>query len=774
MTRRSRWRQGVLGLAGALALGWVASASRPLALPEGRLLSDAELEAVVGGGGGPLPITFEESKSGGFTTVGQTATWRFTRPTTGPTVVASFRVVDAAVYTTPGTYLIEVRKVSDNSLVASSQTVQPTLLQDVQMPTGAGSEAQYNVIVKDMGGSLPRNFTLTMSPRYSLPATSLDFQGLLAMQLTAGAVHTYAIQVDPGEEGATDIFLRDNGITGGDNVVTVLEPDRVRVKTKDVRGADVSLDNSDFPELNFTQAGQYLVVVTNESATATGFYDIHLGPYPGQDDTLAPCEDMADPTFIADATSPTRMISPVGDRDCFETTLPAGVTEVTITFHEVFPGGSGSNELRLNQGINFLKSKTGGNTFSLVAVVDNNGGLFQIEVNNKKDGTPTYYFTVSLTGPCNGLTCILSPTESLQVAPPANTWTTRLIRADQMGTPFAVLPALIDASFHLDAAGGGTFDLQVWGDRGAGNELLCAAAGTSNVYLENCDLSTVDGLPYLQVKSTTGNAAVVRMGPELASKTIDPIAPSGTVTEGELVGFGDEDFYSFTMATAGQIGLGFNDKGIGPDAHNVRVCRMADLEGCLEHDASKILLQFQSTGDGGTPAKPVGADTYVLIVDNVGRGDGEYGVCVGSLDSSTDEEITGSPITITGQLLPTTPTIDRTGVLLCGDSDMWTVTNDTEQLVTIKVKENAGTTGQIRVDLLRNQAGWENAGHCDINNPAFVACAAGTSTATITGVNIGTTFPYIIRVDNDRYGGGTSVTGPGGYTLKVGDPNATF
>src|SRR5262249_166769 len=162
-------------------------------------------------------------------------------------------------------------------------------------------------------------------------------------------------------------------------------------------------------------------------------YDIQLGPYPGEpvyDDTAAPCEPMGNPTFTTAATSPTRAINEVGDRDCFQTILPTGATEVTITFHEVAPAGPGNNEIRLLQGAKLIKSKTGGNTFSLVAQVDDTGGTYQIEINNRKDGTPTYNFTVALTGACSGTTCVLSPGNDVLIQEPANTWTTRPVRAD--------------------------------------------------------------------------------------------------------------------------------------------------------------------------------------------------------------------------------------------------------------------------------------------------------------------------------------------------------
>src|SRR5262249_20426855 len=163
--------------------------------------------------------------------------------------------------------------------------------------------------VTDMGGTVPRNFRLTMSPRYSALTGSLAFAGSASAYLNPADVHTYSITVAAGQFGRSDIYFDDTSInlSGADNIVTVINPDKVTVKAKDTGTNDISLDMDDFANLEFTAAGTYLVVVTNANTSAQGNYVLYLGPYPGQippDDVVAPCETIGDPSFSTSVTSP--------------------------------------------------------------------------------------------------------------------------------------------------------------------------------------------------------------------------------------------------------------------------------------------------------------------------------------------------------------------------------------------------------------------------------------------------------------------------------------
>lgn len=770
MKRSCAWRARIVCLTGVLAVGFCAAISRAPE-PLRRTMSDAEMESIVGGGGGAPPpaITFEDSKVALLASAGATVTYRFYSPASGPQVTLSLKAQDEGSVAVSGTYKIAVCTANANPCNTYTVTgPTPTLLQDVSLATGAA----FDVKVTDMGGTVPRNVRLTMSPRYTLSPTPFPFASSQAMFLPAAGVQTFAITVGPSQYGRTDIFFDDTSISlsGADNVVTVIGPDRVTVKAKDVDTGDISLDCSDFPSLEFTEDGEHLVVVTNMNASASGNYVLHLGPYPGQippDDTLAPCETMSDPGFGTPVSSPVRAINRTGDRDCFFTNIPAGVTSVTVALDDI-GGGTSGNEIRLLQGNNVVKSKTGGGDTTLTATLLN-GGAYTVEINNTGAATPSYQFTVSVPPTCIGASCKLIPgTEVKLTSTSIGTWTEVLVWNTSVSRP---LPPTANASFYIDRLASGNYDAEIRRDNGT---VLCSKSGTADFLIENCNISTPDGLVRVAVRSANGGGVIIKMGPELATKAADPITDGQLTGEVSLIGFGDEDFYTLDISTAtgGQIGIGFDDKGLGPDDAEVRVCTVANRAACMVDDGDgdpnndpEVIVSFRASGDGGSDtAKSVPIGQYVAIVDNSGLGDGDYRLCLGPGDVA-DIDATSVPAIAIDHLLSTTEVSQQVSNLTCGDADKFTLTVTPQQRLKLKVKEDSGVPGSMRIDVLR--AGCEDVPHCSTVGNCVVACDHGSGSATISDVNLGgAAETYTIRIDNSGFGAPN-------YTLKIGAFNTT-
>src|SRR4029453_11397871 len=86
--------------------------------------------------------------------------------------------------------------------------------------------------------------------------------------------------------------------------------------------------------------------------------------------------------------------------------------------------------------------------------------------------------------------------------------------------------------------------------------------------------------------------------------------------------------YRSGLAADAQVGIGFDDQGIGSGSNVVSVCALADVEGCLTGTVTPT-LRFTGTSDGSVLTKPLTAGSYALIVDNSGVGTGDFSVCVG-------------------------------------------------------------------------------------------------------------------------------------------------
>src|SRR5262249_51226898 len=154
------------------------------------------------------------------------------------------------------------------------------------------------------------------------------------------------------------------------------------------------------------------------------------------------------------------------------------------------------------------------------------------------------------------------------------------------------------------------------------------------------------------------------------------------------------DIFPLTLASAGQLGIAFDDQGMGPDQGQVRICLASNKEKCLKHDPSVILLQASGSMDFGAPAIELAAGSYIGIVDNLGTGDGDYAVCFGAGSDASDIERTGNAsIPIFGDLPAGGTIITRQSSLVCGDSDYWEVSTNTTQAVKIEVREDDAVTG---------------------------------------------------------------------------------
>jgi hypothetical protein len=759
MTRRSGWQRAIAWTAGALIVGW---ALLPAAAT-GRPLADLEMEAIIGAGGGgggpppPPPITFETSVSSSISS-GGTATYRFIAPASGPGVVASFRVADETPPPAAGQYTLEVRLVSNGSLVATASGTGSVLLNDVAMSLSTS----YDVKVIDTGGTAPRGFVLTMGPRYSLPAFgSLSFSSNTGSKtLNNAAINTYTLDVASNQLNCVDIYFDDTGIAGGtapDNIVTVVAPDRVTILAKDLARNDLSLDCSEFPGLKLAQTGQYLVLVSNTSTTANGTYVMYTGPYLGQDDSTAPCDaDVLLPVFPTPDTTASRQLSPVGDRDVFCMTIPEGAAQVSISLNQSGTAQA-RNELRLSKADGTpVLSKIASGSFTMVATVDVGGGDYLVEVNNLENGVETYTVTAALTGPCidqgTGNCTLVPQGQSIKLQPPTNTWSSLIpIRATPSG---GLLATNENATFQLDKTGTGTMTLQVVRPN---LTVICSGSDNSDFIIENCDLESPDGDLAVRVFTSNGaQSAIVRMGPLLLNKTQEASQSAPTLRENTLATFGDEDIFPLTLANPGQLGVAFDDQGMGPDHGQVRICLAANLEACLKHDPGVIIPGTQVSGalDFDAPAVNLAAGSYIAIVDNLGTGDGDYAVCFGSGDDQTDIERTGNAtIPIFGDLPAGGTIITRQSSLVCGDSDLWEVSTNTTQAVRIEVREDDAVTGKILADLTQG------------GSP--VASASGTTAASIVTVTLTQNVTYVLRVDNDK-------TGAPSYTIRIADPQTAL
>jgi hypothetical protein len=286
-------------------------------------------------------------------------------------------------------------------------------------------------------------------------------------------------------------------------------------------------------------------------------------------------------------------------------------------------------------------------------------------------------------------------------------------------------------------------------------QVLCSGAANADFIIENCDITTADGDISVRVFSSNGaQTAVVRMGPLLLSKPEEALLPPPTLRDNTLASMGDEDVFPLTLAAAGQLGIAFDDQGLGPDLGQVRICTKANKEACIKHDPLVILVQNSASLDFEAPAIDVAAGDYVAIVDNLGIGTGDYAVCFGPGDDQTDIERTGNAtIPIFGDLPAGGTIITRQSNLVCGDSDYWTVTTDTTQAVKIEVREDDAVTGKIVAELKQG-----------INT---VATASGATAALISNVTLTSGVTYVLRVDNDK-------TGTPSYTIRVADTQTTL
>lgn len=698
-----------------------------------------------------------------------TATYRFVAPALGnnASIRASFRAEDAAP--TNGTYKLEVYSAGTTTLIASAgpeTAPDPTLLQDVPVTAGAS----YDVKLTEVDGTPGRSFKLTMSPRYTLPATQLAAGTTQNLSLATGELETIRFTVGAGETGARDVFFDDLNVAPGNATVTVLAPDKVTVLTTASGSADLSLDASDLPELDLQEAGEYTVIVSDTDPAGQGTFAFSVGPYPGQDDTSAPCEVLpVSPTLSVPVTVSGRALSPVGDRDCFEFSVPFGVSDVTVALDQV-TGSSSSNEVRLSSNGGFLANKKkSGDIAATFSVDTGTPDTYRVVVNNLVNGTFNYTLTVGLAGPCIGTGCVLAPDGSVAVSLAAGPVDVA-VRADLLTQ--APLGLTAAATFELDHTSSGTFQLELLGDRDGNTatlETLCpGASGTADLFLENCDLTTTNGEVTARVSrlSGSGTTATVRMGPELAALAAAPapILPSGdgswtTPTADDLGSFGDERIYSFTLGSPAQIGIGFDDQGIGDGNNLVRIYPLATLDAAIRNPAAAWVQAIEppGTGDGDADGTTLAAGDYALVVDNDKAGQGAFAVCVGPGVDASDED--GQTIALTKDLTTADLAVTRTGALRCGDSDAWTLTTTITQAVKIRADETpAGAAGSVELELLVE----------DTNNPGVfvpVTSKSGASSATISSVSLTAGRNYRLKVDNSGLGN-TS------YLITITDPAA--
>jgi hypothetical protein len=243
------------------------------------------------------------------------------------------------------------------------------------------------------------------------------------------------------------------------------------------------------------------------------------------------------------------------------------------------------------------------------------------------------------------------------------------------------------------------------------------------------------------------------MGPELAALAAAPAViltsgdPAWTAPTADGLGsFGDERFYTFSLSSDAQVGIGFDDQGIGDGSNLVRIYPAAALDGVIRNPnaASTLAINPPGTADGELDATPLTAGDYVLVIDNDKNGQGSFAVCLGPGVDPSDED--GQAISITKDLLPADLAVTRTGNLRCGDTDTLNLTTTVSQTIKLKVDETpSGAPGNVEVDVLVE----------DTNNPGVfvpVASKSGASSATISSVSLTAGRNYRVRIDNAGLG----------------------
>lgn len=756
-------------LLSTLIAGWPLPAPAGGAPPTGaepvdRPLDEARMARIVGGGGGGggLPTLSFESQRTASVGVDTEVTYQFTSPDRGgnDTIRSSIRVSDLnGDPGDPGSYVVELAEAGQAPFLTSGPA-EVVLVQDIDW----GELETFHITVTEAGGPTPRDFLIEMGPRYTLDTSgnvpagrTLSFDaGHDVVGYTQDRFDTWQLGVSgaaPDQRGASDVYLDETSI-GGKNVVKVLATDRITVKASDTKQGDVSLDNSDFPSLVLDEAGDHLVVVSNSDPTGTndGDYTLSVGPYEAKDQTGG-CEALSPPPgFTTPATVIGASLRNTGDRDCYDFSLTSGVTDIDVTLTKDTSddeGANGGNEIRVFKDGELVGAKTGSGSMTKTFAVDEEGAAdYEIVINNLKDGAFDYDLDVLLVGACVGGACDLPFGGSvlLEDIPASPIPTFRDLVNSDLGDD---IPADAVASFLFDKQSSGHFELDVQTATQAGPfATACAAVDNADFVLENCDLANENGLGRIAVTRTQGSGAkaTVRMGPNLRAKPIGTIGFAALQMD-ELTGFGDEDYLSFTIpAGTHHLGIGFNDKGIGTGANVVSVISQDDFGDMLIGDPSvPVVVSYTGNGDGGAPAAPIAAGDYVLVVDNDGKGDGSYEVCIGPDPALSDED---------GTLLEiedTDPEPDGIGTLSCGDSDDWVVRSSGEtRTVRILVDELDSIPGKISADLIKSCGSEE-------------LCSDQANASIELLVELAADTDYTLRVDNDRFGSGD-------YTVRIRNP----
>lgn len=753
-----------LGLATTMVVGPAAGGAAP---PRGteraarRIADDSELATVVGGGGTPV-ITFGSDLSASSND-NATIAYNLSAPAdpAGRGIFASFRVEDAAVSGSPGTWQVSVIRTVDSVVIASAgpspDPTQPTLLQDVSLDPSTS----YTVNVTEVAGTTPRSFRLRMSPRYTVPTGTVSFGGSVASTLVGGGYDTYALTLaapTPNAPGATDLFLHDIGIATGSNTVTVIAPDRVVKLASFTTAGDVAADGSGGGAtggFTFSTAGTYLVVVNNTDTTATGDYQLDVGPTPPA------CQAMPAPSFTTASNVPPPndednplvppQINSVVDRDCFSFSEPKGVSQVKIAFDQTNAPDAALNEIRLFRNGTLIGSKVATGDFTYAPIFEDTGAAtYWIEVNNQGSGLPVYGLNVALGGVClasSFASCQLSPDLAVgDTITSTHTTATFAVAADQSGS---TLPTNAAASFYFDRqSGSGNMTVKLMNEAA---QTLCSATGSGDLFLENCNLTTTSGHPSVNVTrgSTATGDFVLRMGPNLRPQcdAPTPITLASTsnvgITQASLDVFGEEDYYMFSLPQPAPVGIGFNDLGISTGKNLVSIYRLSDCDTVARTANPTALLQYSGTGDGGAAPTLLDAGNYLLVVDNDKLGTGSYAVCVGPGADPQDEDYSAPRVI---DLSPLTPTFDVTesGQLTCADTDEWDITSPAQHATSIRVQEigggNSDTSGSISAKLI---------------DPSGATVAQGSGSGAVTlsvTVNPTTTTPYRLIIDNTTYG----------------------
>jgi len=463
-------------------------------------------------------------------------------------------------------------------------------------------------------------------------------------------------------------------------------------------------------------------------------------PAPGAPIAIPPPNDEDDPLL-------TPRIAFVGDRDCFEFTTVGGTNEMIIGFDQT-NGSFTKNEVRLFKDGDLFGSKVNGGDFTFSPDINTPvGANYRIEVNNLIDLLPTYAMTVDIGASCIGATCKLTPSSpvsgTLDVTNTSDTWD--ILQSADPAVAFAN-PGV--ASFFFDESGSGNRKLEILTAAG----IVCSGGPqTSDIFIENCDVTRASGEPQAQVTLTSGSggAYTLSMGPELLSRCITPPPiPLSTLTVGSLEDFGEEDVYSFTLSQAGQVGFGFHDDGIGSSSNNiVKLINAADCDAFMRDPNFLGIQTFTGTSHGGATAIMLPAGPYLLVVDNDKNGTGSYEVCAGpGYDVQDKDQNNQTVIPPFGVLSPTG--IAEADELPCGDSDDWYITSTIGQQVVIEARESPTFTGNMSVQVF--------------NGAALVASDDGRDLGKVT-VTLSANVTYRVNVDNLTYGSGN-------YTLSIKPP----